>query len=478
MISTEKMQSMSTPETTDMRESNDFLVPSDSSTPMHNIIAIQSLGINTQYQYQLFEDTNKPTDIPTAVVTPYETVSNRIMPNQPLSNFLELPIIYPAPSPDSCNIITHYSNGSNNISYNSLSAEYSRNKDSLEHQSTTTSSDMAASHHAMLQLPRTIRLNKFVRRLHSMLIEEKDNGIVEWRKGLLVLHSTHTFAKTLLPKYFNTRNFKTFRRQLNYYGFVHIRSFSTTGSTTTALWVNQDLAKRGSASISSVLLLKRVDPCPEAKTAEGRRVRKEEAVNSVEDIDICAKSFQLSNTTAFEQMKSLSPRDAHQGFNIHGVQLPTTGLCQVNTSVPLTTISYETDNSMHNITTHAISATSSTQSLSESESSNSDDGESQSFSTQCSNSLAYAGIQSQPILPNPWVTMSPQSEVSQTSPSHNKTITLYHHDYRNTQRSEFSDDCSDRSTETTTPSKKSIVDQTSSDAANLLLMLSRCPVQC
>jgi HSF-type DNA-binding len=59
------------------------------------------------------------------------------------------------------------------------------------------------------------RLNKFVRRLHDMLRAEKNGGIVEWRRrGLLVLHNTHLFAKTILPKWFSTRNFKTFRRQV------------------------------------------------------------------------------------------------------------------------------------------------------------------------------------------------------------------------------------------------------------------------
>ena len=53
------------------------------------------------------------------------------------------------------------------------------------------------------------RLNKFVRRLHDMILAEKDSGIVEWRRGLLVLFSTDVFAKKLLPKYFATKNFKT-----------------------------------------------------------------------------------------------------------------------------------------------------------------------------------------------------------------------------------------------------------------------------
>ena len=85
-------------------------------------------------------------------------------------------------------------------------------------------------------------LNKFVRRLYDMVKAEQDKGVVEWRRGLLVLHSMATFTKHILPKFFNTRNFKTFRRQLNYYGFVHVRSFSNTAAvTTTALWVHQVL---------------------------------------------------------------------------------------------------------------------------------------------------------------------------------------------------------------------------------------------
>ena len=64
-----------------------------------------------------------------------------------------------------------------------------------------------------------VRLNKFVRRLHDMLIAELGRGVVEWRRGLLILHSIKSvFSEEILPKYFNTRNFKTIRRQLNYYG--------------------------------------------------------------------------------------------------------------------------------------------------------------------------------------------------------------------------------------------------------------------
>jgi hypothetical protein len=87
--------------------------------------------------------------------------------------------------------------------------------------------------------------------------------------------------------------------QLNYYGFIHVRSFSTAGSTTTALWVNRELANSGSDDLESVLLLKRVEPNETAKTVEGRRVRKEQAIHTVEeDLGVNAKSLQMDQIRA------------------------------------------------------------------------------------------------------------------------------------------------------------------------------------
>jgi hypothetical protein len=69
------------------------------------------------------------------------------------------------------------------------------------------------------------------------------------------------------------------------------------------LWVNQDLAKKGSDDIASVLMLKRVEPCESGKTAEGRRVRKELAIHTVEeDLGVNAKTLQM------EQIRSLATR--------------------------------------------------------------------------------------------------------------------------------------------------------------------------
>ena len=151
------------------------------------------------------------------------------------------------------------------------------------------------------------KLNKFVRRLYDMICNERNSGLVQWRRGLLVLLDTKVFAKHILPKYFNTRNFKTFRRQLNYYGFVHVRSYSNTGSkSTTALWVNQELATGKMSddgddfsindleSVSSVLKLKRVDTGESVKTSEGRRERKELALSTIEeDLGVSAQFIAL-----------------------------------------------------------------------------------------------------------------------------------------------------------------------------------------
>lgn len=70
--------------------------------------------------------------------------------------------------------------------------------------------------------------------------------------------------------------------------------------------MNRDLAKTGTDDISSVLQLRRVEPCEEAKTAEGRRHRKEMAIHTVEeDIGVSPKSLQL------EQIRSLALRGEH-----------------------------------------------------------------------------------------------------------------------------------------------------------------------
>jgi len=164
------------------------------------------------------------------------------------------------------------------------------------------------------------RLNKFVTRLHDMLVREMHSGIVMWRRGLLVLFCTDAFSKRILPKYFNTRNFKTFRRQLNYYGFAHVRSFSATGNTTTALWINQELAEDEiNDDVSAVLKLRRVEPNEVANTIEGRRLRKELAIHTVEeDIGLNSKMLEL------DQIRSMAVRGEDEHSTSRGQQCAAT----------------------------------------------------------------------------------------------------------------------------------------------------------
>lgn len=211
---------------------------------------------------------------------------------------------------DSSSVGSHGSNGPSDDSSSSTTS------------TSTTPRAMSGSQPLPLPVPQRLRLNKFVLRLHDMLRLEKDSGIVEWRRGLLVLHSTDAFAKSILPKHFNTRNFKTFRRQLNYYGFIHVRSFSTTGSTTTALWVNRDLASSpGSDDIDAVLTLRRVEPCESAKTVDGRRSRKEQALHTVEeDLGVSAKSLQMDQIRhlAWQHVRGDNDNDSDQNGSTTG----------------------------------------------------------------------------------------------------------------------------------------------------------------
>lgn len=186
-----------------------------------------------------------------------------------------------------------------------------------------------------------------------MLKTEKDAGVVEWRRGLLVLHNTDTFTKTILPKYFNTKNFKTFRRQLNYYGFVHVRSFSPSGTATTALWLNQNLSKIGDEDISSVLLLRRVEAEELAKTVEGRRSRKEAAVVTVNDIGIVDSSLHFDRGQPVA-CNSCSDTDDDSDYEVapkNSTQNPMVSSCKYE-------MSYETESvsSAPSLTSSAVSS--------------------------------------------------------------------------------------------------------------------------
>lgn len=157
------------------------------------------------------------------------------------------------------------------------------------------------------------RQTKFVRKLHTMLSQEGSKGVVQWRRGVLVLLSIERFTEELLPKYFNTHNFKTFRRQLNYYGFVHVRSQALSGSTSaassTAIWANEELINSGQeSSISSILRLRRVEASEASKTPKGRRDRKYCVANSI-DVDgfgICVSDI-YNHDDMKSSTKSCSP---------------------------------------------------------------------------------------------------------------------------------------------------------------------------
>jgi hypothetical protein len=84
------------------------------------------------------------------------------------------------------------------------------------------------------------------------------------------------------------------------------------------------LANSGSEDVESVLLLKRVEPCETAKTVEGRRVRKEQAIHTVEeDLGVNAKTLQMDQIRAMalrlteEDLMSSSAKSDTPSFRGH-----------------------------------------------------------------------------------------------------------------------------------------------------------------
>ncbi|GMH86248.1 hypothetical protein TrVE_jg9110 [Triparma verrucosa] len=154
-----------------------------------------------------------------------------------------------------------------------------------------------------------LRMNKFVQRLHTTLMQEAGRDTVTWEKGCLKLHSVDDFTRDILPAYFKTSNFKTFRRQLNYYGFVHAKSVQDARGRTTAFWMNQELASTGCSDVDSILLLKRVDASEGAKTVDGRRMRKEGAINILAKTDASVISpTDLRKSTSSRSSSRTKPR--------------------------------------------------------------------------------------------------------------------------------------------------------------------------
>jgi hypothetical protein len=125
--------------------------------------------------------------------------------------------------------------------------------------------------------------------------------------------------------------------QLNYYGFVHVRSFSATGNTTTALWINQNLAEdESNDDVSAVLKLHRVEPDEVAKTVEGRRLRKELAIHTVEeDIGLNSKTLQMDQIRSMAIRGEVMPcREPSYDSGVALLLRPrkSSGICSITTS--------------------------------------------------------------------------------------------------------------------------------------------------
>jgi hypothetical protein len=64
-------------------------------------------------------------------------------------------------------------------------------------------------------------LPQFIAKTFSILEDAKNKSIIWWNESGdgFIVHNEHEFAQKILPKYFKHKNFSSFVRQLNLYGF-------------------------------------------------------------------------------------------------------------------------------------------------------------------------------------------------------------------------------------------------------------------
>ncbi|XP_031275409.1 heat stress transcription factor A-2-like [Pistacia vera] len=66
----------------------------------------------------------------------------------------------------------------------------------------------------------------FLRKIYEMVEDPETDSVVSWgaNRSSFIVWDSHDFSETLLPKYFKHKNFSSFIRQLNTYGFRKIHS--------------------------------------------------------------------------------------------------------------------------------------------------------------------------------------------------------------------------------------------------------------
>lgn len=69
--------------------------------------------------------------------------------------------------------------------------------------------------------------SNFLQTTYEMIQKEKGDGIVKWSESghSFLINNTEEFIK-ILPKYFKTKNYASFVRQLNMYGFHKIKNLN------------------------------------------------------------------------------------------------------------------------------------------------------------------------------------------------------------------------------------------------------------
>jgi heat shock transcription factor 1 len=135
------------------------------------------------------------------------------------------------------------------------------------------------------QKTETNKPTSFIRKTYKMLSKPKNSGVVSWCADgeSFIIKNQHEFTNVILPQYFKHKNFASFNRQLNMYGFHKTRE--------DALEFNHPLFRKNSECLL---------PDIHRKITEPQMIKE-----TTSDLGLRLKKFQSQQDTMEEMLENL-----------------------------------------------------------------------------------------------------------------------------------------------------------------------------